>query len=218
MRQAGPGYDVAVAERTLRSQLWISGPLQKKKDVWRNGQAQDVVSLVHEFGGKLDHGCFYAANSFWDPRTEAHIVIGWIHEVGLPDDIRHRQGWSGLLSVPRVLGLMTIPKVSNVRVSALKDITSVHTSADGASTFTVIPLKIESYPTLALRRGRQGGSMGLATPLDLFPHGVTWWQQQPPPPILTFSSLRWECEISVTTCCSRVGFEIGHSKGKLCFR
>ncbi|KAJ5936489.1 Glycoside hydrolase family 32 [Penicillium verhagenii] len=32
------------------------------------------------FAGFFDHGCLYAANSFWDPETSQRIVYGWVTE------------------------------------------------------------------------------------------------------------------------------------------
>ena len=49
--------------RPLRGQLWMSGSLRERK----GGRISGSIDTTYDFGGHLDHGCLYAANSFFDP-------------------------------------------------------------------------------------------------------------------------------------------------------
>lgn len=91
--------------RTVRTQLWMFG------DIVKRGDAGNQVRLVYKYGGFLDHGSYYAANSFVDPVSGRRIVYGWI-----PEDCSlsyaRQKGWNGCLAVPRELFLLRIPNVT----------------------------------------------------------------------------------------------------------
>jgi beta-fructofuranosidase len=188
-------------QRTRRSQLWTAGRFQ------RSVHAQDGL-IALDFGGIFDHGCFYAANSFWDPTVRGHVVVGWITEEDLPDELRYRQGWSGLLSLPRLLGVMTIPRVTHARVSALDGITSVQAIPDTENSFNIVTLKIEPHPNLG--KLRESKVLIELPPFELF--GSVLQQ-----PLLNAQSVCWELEseIAVTRDCERVGLIIDHSEGRV---
>jgi beta-fructofuranosidase len=86
--------------RMSRSQLWMSGSFRTCQD--ETGQSNEV-KMAYEFGGILDHGCYYAANVFQDPRINQTVVFGWSAEDDLDDSLRLRQGWSGALTLPASL-------------------------------------------------------------------------------------------------------------------
>ncbi|KAB5518930.1 glycoside hydrolase family 32 protein [Coniochaeta sp. 2T2.1] len=83
--------------RKEHSQNWVCGEISAN-------------TLEYRFGGCLDHGCFYAANSFIDPSGQ-RIVQGWVTE-HLPPVLTEKQRWSGCLSLPRILGMRQIREVT----------------------------------------------------------------------------------------------------------
>lgn len=108
-RKPRPGGGIQSANRDERAQMFICGDLEKIN----NGS----LSMKFKYGGLLDHGAFYAGNSFWDPVTNTHILWGWIQEDNLSLEMRRRQGWSGVLSFPRALRLITMDCVESALVS-----------------------------------------------------------------------------------------------------
>ncbi|KAI4853830.1 Arabinanase/levansucrase/invertase [Aureobasidium sp. EXF-8845] len=133
--------------RPLRGQLWMSGTLQCNHAV--TSTASSAVQMTYNFGGHLDHGCLYAANSFFDPKTSKHIVWGWITEEDLCDELRHKQGWSGLLSLPREIHLQTIENVVCARKSKLENITSTEIQETSNGTHTVRTLATQPVTSVA---------------------------------------------------------------------
>lgn len=191
--------------RDPRGMMWMSVKASKENQTPGNALA------TFSFAGIFDHGLLYAANSFWDPLTSQRIVYGWILEEDLPDGPRHRQGWSGMISLPRVVRLMTLHNVVKARSSSLESITSIEAIPDAArNTYTIHTLGISPEPRISLlRRGAQRNHI----------EGV---------PLLSSSSLsskcrlplkspRWElqAEFAVGTSARRVGIELGHSEGEL---
>ncbi|KAL2788060.1 glycosyl hydrolase [Aspergillus keveii] len=121
--------------RIQRSQLWMC--------IKENTRSSSSSPMQYAYGGIFDNGLFYAANSFWDPVAEQQVVFGWITEEDLPDDVRAEQGWSSLISFPRVPKLQTIKKVKRARTTAkLSDITSIEAVPDGSGTYTVRTLGV----------------------------------------------------------------------------
>ncbi|KAL5393858.1 hypothetical protein PMIN06_003023 [Paraphaeosphaeria minitans] len=59
------------------------------------------------FGGKLDHGIYYDGNSFWGPIAQHHVIFGWLLEDDLDMQLREEQGWAGVISLPRVLKIIS---------------------------------------------------------------------------------------------------------------
>lgn len=192
--------------RDPRAQLWMS--VKASKEPQNTGSALSTCS----FAGIFDHGLLYAANSFWDPQTSQRIVYGWILEEDLPDGPRHRQGWSGLISLPRAVWLMTLKNVTKARSSALKSITAIEAipSVPGGTTHTVHTLGIKPEPrTSVLRRG--------ARKICIDSISVPALPSTSPECILPLNTSRWElqADLSVGQSTSRVGIKIAHSKGKL---
>lgn len=131
--------------RPARGQLWLSGSLQRPTGT---ASYMGPVEMKYDFGGHLDHGCLYAANSFFDPRTQQQVVWSWITEEDLCDDLRHAQGWSGLLSMPRELRLMTMHHVVAASGSDLSSITSIEREEDGHGSYTIRTLASQPYEPL----------------------------------------------------------------------
>jgi beta-fructofuranosidase len=63
--------------------------------------------LTPSWSGLLDHGCLYAATTFVHEPTKRRILWGWITEDDLAESRYHQQGWSGCMSLPRELVLLT---------------------------------------------------------------------------------------------------------------
>ncbi|KAJ5092275.1 hypothetical protein NUU61_007145 [Penicillium alfredii] len=192
----------ALDKRAARSQLWMSVKPSGE------GNGTDKALATHVFSGIFDHGCYYAANSFWDPKASRQIVYGWITEEDLSDDLRHRQGWSSLISLPRLVRLMTLYHVKKARNSPLDSITSIEAIPESpeAVDFTVHTLGVSTDPRLEhLRQGAQTGhladallSSSLAAAFGNFlPLATSCWEL--------------DAEFLVGQSCARVGFDIAHT-------
>lgn len=191
--------------RPSRGQIWMSGKLRKD-------ETTGSVSIPYSFGGRLDNGCLYAANSFFDPQSQKHIVWGWITEEDLCDDLRHQQGWSGMLSMPRQLYLQTLHNVVGSLVSDLSSITSVKLESEGDGTFVIQTLASMPYQPLIQRLRSSSnaqpshlGSSSLRT--SAIEVGFS-------PENLRSKHWELECSFKISKTCSNVGISIGHSAGE----
>ncbi|KAJ2905645.1 hypothetical protein MKZ38_004720 [Zalerion maritima] len=87
-KEAAPGTTGEMSEfRQTHAQMWMCGQPGRKES--------GGVGMCYQYGGLLDHGTCYATNSFWDPKINRYIAIGWVVEEDLPLELRKRQGWSG---------------------------------------------------------------------------------------------------------------------------
>lgn len=196
---------VAAKKRPGRFPGWMCGELRKPGP---DESSTFKVRMEWLYGGCLDYGALYAASSFWDPQIQAHVTMGWVVEDDISDSIRSKQGWSGCISLPRVLTAFTLHNV--VLTPTLKeqcpgnlDITP---SAEG--TVSVRTLGIRPHPSL---KGLRNGSRELSA-------GVISLSQAPdqgPGSLIPAQSLQWELEGSIRfgASCRRVGIVIGYSKG-----
>ncbi|KJY00062.1 glycoside hydrolase family 32 protein [Zymoseptoria brevis] len=192
--------------RPARGQLWMSGSLQKSSD----DQIPGPVDMTYDYGGHLDHGCMYAANSFFDPRSGKQIVWGWLTEEHLCDELRHAQGWSGILSMPRELRLQTMRHVIASSTSVLSSITSIELEADAHGSHTVRTLAIQPYQSL-IEKLRQGSGVRKSslkrTRLANGDQSVQFSSAQ-------VQSTSWEldCMFQVSRGSSTVGVSIAHTE------
>lgn len=202
--------DPAGPSRPLRGQLWMSGSLKRNHSV--TSSASSPVQMDFGFCGHLDHGCLYAANSFFDPKTSKHIVWGWIIEEDLCDELRREQGWSGLLSLPREMRLQTIENVVYARASKLEDITSIELERNQNGTHTVRTLATEPVISVAklLRRKASCRRARLSQPL---PCRETFNLAFTSDDVRT-SAWELDCSFSVARSCQEIGLQIVHSRGK----
>lgn len=196
--------------RPIRGQLWMSGSI-KSSDA-STSSTKGPVQMQYGFGGHLDHGCLYAANSFFDTKTSKHIVWGWITEEDLCDDLRHKQGWSGLLSLPREIHLQTLENVVGAWKSDLKDITSVESEANSHGTYTVRTLASEPVTSVVdqLRHRASIRRARLSKPLpQQHSHDLAFTSDD-------VQTTAWEldCSFSVSRRCSKIGLQLVHSRGK----
>lgn len=212
---------IAGDHRIQRSQLWMC--IERASSSSRSSQRPSTHLPLTErlFGGILDHGCFYAANYFWDPVTSQHIIFGWITEEDLPDDLRRRQNWSGAISVPRVVKLTTIAGVKRARSSPdLENITSIEATPDddGQGTYTVRTLGLFPDPRLErLRMKAHRTQVPSMTKLCPFQTRTPNQSLDTTFGFLPLKTSRWEldAEIEVGKHCSRVGVVIGYDNGRL---
>ena len=75
--------------RESRGQLWMSGSLRHEQN---DKHLPTPVTMTYDFGGHLDHGCLYAANSFFDAQAQKQVVWGWITGGGSLRQISPRPG------------------------------------------------------------------------------------------------------------------------------
>lgn len=184
-------------KRPDRAQLWIA--------IDAKDSPQDDALTEYAYGGIFDHGLFYAANGFWDPASKQQIVIGWVCEDDLPVDMQIRQGWSGCLSLPRVVALATLQHVSRSSRSALSDLTNIKTipEAGHADLYTVQTLSIKPDPRL--QKLRLGASKHAVSNL---PAGVGRQAHK-----LLLKTAHWEAcgAFSGVGASRRVGVKIHHA-------
>lgn len=196
--------------RPMRGQLWMSGPLQSI--VSSELTHPSIVQIQYGFGGYLDHGCLYAANSFFDNNTSKHVVWGWITEEDLCDDLRRKQGWSGLLSLPREIRLQSMENVIRALKSDLADITSIECEPNSSGTFTVRTLNSEPVQEVA-EKLRQQADIRRAK------NGRPLLQQHSRDLAFTSQDVRtnaWELDCAFHVCerCRTIGIQMFHSTGQ----
>lgn len=126
---------------------WMAGPLR---------QTADGPRMSLEMQGILDHGIFYAANSFEHPITKSRIVWGWLREDGLALERREAKCWAGFQSLPRELFLYRLCNVIGTLKTPLEDIASLKVERNsGAASKDVCTLGIRPLPGLeSLRLGK----------------------------------------------------------------
>ena len=170
--------------RVDHAQMWMCGKLRRG-----DGQA---VTMDYQYGGRLDYGAYYAGNSFWDPKVKRQVILGWIVEEDLPLDLTRRQGWAGMLSLPRVLSVQSLRSVvgtvsgrslDSIASVGLKrendDSATVVASGETIAAYTVTTLCATPDERLAsLRSGPRALSLAdfeRGSELSL-PHGPTAWE------------------------------------------
>lgn len=175
-------------------QLWVCvKPFQTQHGT----QDQSQALTEYLFSGVFDHGCLYAANSFSDPVTERQVVYGWITDDDLPESLRHAQGWSGLISLPRNVHLMTLHHVKRARRSHLDSITSIEVEHTREGEHTIRTLGITPDPRVETLRAKAQRHDLDSTRLD---SGLSV--------PLTTSSWEIDVEIAVSQKCTAVGLDI----------
>ncbi|KAJ5741069.1 hypothetical protein N7493_000941 [Penicillium malachiteum] len=161
-----PGAEKKTKMRAHSAQLWMGGKIDAP-----GGKP----SMTYEYGGRLDHGSFYAANSFWDPVGKKNILFGWILEDDLPEPLREEQGWAGMLSLPRMLELIEMKFVCGTWKSDIEDLVSFEKSQDDQGTYTLRTLAAVPDPRLKKLRGTSlsapksaGDALHFPVPLPCF--------------------------------------------------
>ncbi|KAI5456849.1 glycosyl hydrolase [Mariannaea sp. PMI_226] len=178
--------------------LWIAGRLKAPSE------DNSSTKIQYDYGGLLDNGCFYAANSYEHPIAKTRIVWGWLKEEDLTINRRKTKGWTGYLSLPRELFYLSIPNVVRALETPLADITSVKVVDNSDGTKTLKTLGIRPLPGFAALRttmpqqwfsigGHQAGGTNMTK---------------------LFNSTHWEVEavIRVQAGLKRVGFYVQHNE------
>ncbi|KAK5173249.1 uncharacterized protein LTR77_001930 [Saxophila tyrrhenica] len=131
-----------------KQHLWMSGPLVEE---------DGTVRMEYSSGGYLDHGTYYAANSFVDPKTGRRIVHGWIPEEDISAEFVERKGWNGSLAIPREVFLVRIFRVVKALRSEVPEISGFEqqAEADGSLTLTTLGVRPIHELTNARERCRQ---------------------------------------------------------------
>ncbi|RKU40985.1 hypothetical protein DL546_001686 [Coniochaeta pulveracea] len=185
--------------RTVRAQLWLSGRLDK---------GEEGVEFQPQHGGYLDHGPYYAANSFLDPRSGRRIVHGWMPEEDLPLDAAVKKGWNGSLALPREIFLLRIPKVTGTLRSPLHQIYPFELKAEPDGSTTVLTLGVRLLRELVQLRDACRRVLEHQNPVALpGSHSTGHWT------IADTKSKAWELEatISVNPGCQEVGVHLRHN-------
>ncbi|KAI1378015.1 glycosyl hydrolase [Hypoxylon crocopeplum] len=191
---------IEAPSRTVRSQLWMSGRLVT---------ADDGVRFRYQHGGYLDHGVYYAANSFLDPLSSRRIVYGWIPEEDLTLGAATEKGWNGSLALPREIFLLRIPKVLGALQSSLEDISpfELNTEPDGSTTVLTLGVR----PIGELVRLRDASRQVLKhTATIALPESDLITRRT----IFQTLSPCWELEttIAINLGCQQVGFHLRHNE------
>ena len=186
--------------RAERSLQWMCGSLHALPS--ENGGVEP--KMRYEYGGRFDHGCMYGVNSFFDPVTSKQIAYGWITEEDLPQKLVDRQNWSGMISIPRELTLITVRGVAGALVSDLHEITSIEVTPELDNTFTIRTLGMRAASHVeGLRQGTR--EVPLQGPQILTNAGSCGMDVQ---------TCRFEvaANMAVADGCSRIGMTIYHSQ------
>lgn len=201
------------ARRINRAQNWLCGQVKRQSQNTAN-KGHSLVAFDFKFGGCMDFGCFYAANSFYDPITDTQIVHGWVTEEDLPLNLTDKQKWSGFLSLPRILQMKCIKGVVSCSQSDLKSLDWINCSASSEGTYTVTTLSSSPDPRLSILRRNAKSLPGLPVLLE---SGSENRNSIPLPHLLHFDnkSLEIQASFSVPKDVEQIGVELYLSAGKL---
>ncbi|KAK0390700.1 hypothetical protein NLU13_0203 [Sarocladium strictum] len=122
-------------------QMWLCGSLVKDSA---------NVHMNFRCGGALDYGGIYAFNSFQDPKSCKQVAFGWIVEEDLSEEQRNLQGWSGFLSIPRIIQLQRLNHVVRALKSDLQAIKNMDVVEEGDRNEQAKPTSVERPPTYTL--------------------------------------------------------------------
>lgn len=203
------------AQKTQRSnkiQNWLCGQPTLMAQTSAEGIKSQSLSFEFRFGGRLDYGLYYAANSFYDPMTNSQIVHGWILEEDLPLHLVNKQGWSGTLSLPRIIKVAQIKNVIASSCSDLKSLEWLHCTPHLDGTYSVTTLTSSPDPRLSILRQKEAHLSSTPMINDGSGSGIR--------NSLGFLSLKarhFEAEISlsVPSTSEQIGFILYHSAGKV---
>lgn len=134
-------------KRTVRQQLWMCGDLINH---------DDGIKMKYRYGGILDHGSYYAANSFHDPRSGKRIVHGWIPEEDCTSEFATAKGWNGSLALPREVFLLSIPGASRALRTPLSELAYVEAKRNDNGLYDILTLGIK--PLDELKKLRESSS------------------------------------------------------------
>ncbi|KAH8122425.1 beta-fructofuranosidase [Trichoderma asperellum] len=143
---------VSKAQRSNKIQNWLCG-----QPVLTESVESQALRFEFRFGGRLDYGLYYAANSFYDTITDSRIVYGWILEEDLPLHLAKKQGWSGMLSLSRILKMRQIKNVVAACYSDLRSLDWLHCTPNLDGSYSVTTLTSSPDPRLSSLRQKELG-------------------------------------------------------------
>jgi beta-fructofuranosidase len=198
--------------RSDHVQNWLCGRIVSHEDDTSSlgnieKSSNTKVGMEFQFGGCLDFGCYYAGNSFHDPVTNQRIIHGWVQEEDLPDSLVAKQKWSGLLALPRVLGMQCIQSVVAAIQSDLHTLDWINCSQEADETWTVTALTCSPDPRLSTLRQRD---RRVASPLSVLSGNM----ENRPLLLLEARHIEAQASFAVSKSSERTGIIIYHSAGK----
>lgn len=192
-------HPTGVLSRTVRAQLWMSGELIR---------TEDGVKFRYERGGHLDHGPYYAANSFLDPVSNRRIVYGWIPEEDITLEAAKRKGWNGSLAIPREIFLLRVPNVEKALGSNLSEIYPFESKVEPDGSTTIFTLGVRPIDEMTRLRDASSWVLNLE-PAMMLPETDGLVHRT----VFQTKSASWELEatISIQPGCETVGFHLRHN-------
>lgn len=133
--------------------------------------------------GMVDYGCLYAATTFLHGPTQRRLLWGWITEDDLAESRYDQQGWSGCMSLPREMFMLTYKGIDK----------SVAVDEDLKHTFQMEEER--GKPSLKLQTL---GSRPAEEALALRQGADHFIVQQPTPGPLPVQSKSFELEVDIT--------------------
>lgn len=187
---------IDLPQRVVRWALWMCGKLIKRQDA--------SICFEYEFSGILNHGCYYAANSFFDPVVNRRVVWGWLPEEDVRPEYCQSKGWNGCLAMPHEVFLFEIYHVVRALRSPLGDISCMSTQQESGSLATLRSLGIKPLrEKLQLRKGLAFSRSNLSLPVLKSHAWKTSVQSQ---------QFGLQATINIGPGTDRVGFYIRHNQ------
>ncbi|KAK8062826.1 Arabinanase/levansucrase/invertase [Apiospora hydei] len=156
--------------RRDHKQMWLCGKLRQPGQQEQGQGQQQPVEMAYRYGGFLDHGCYYAGNSFCEPKSQRHIILGWLVEEDLPLQRRQAQGWSGMLSLPRMLKLQRLENVFEPDDSKMEKLKSFGVHQTAPQTYALTTLcAVPAGRLQQLRRNHQSLAPQILLPTTTHP-------------------------------------------------
>ncbi|OQU98209.1 Glycosyl hydrolase family 32 domain-containing protein [Cladophialophora immunda] len=198
--------------RSATSLQWMCGALQSTDVMISDtGTQTKLPKMNYQFGGRFDFGLLYAATTFRDPLGDKQVVWGWITEEDLPQALVDKQGWSGMVSLPREVTLLTLKGVTGTLRSRLQNITSIEVEREESTdreqqTFKIRTLGISPAPCIQSLRNSARKVSPTSHSQGLNPEGDTFMDIQ---------THRFEfiSTLSLSRACKRIGLSIFHTAG-----
>jgi beta-fructofuranosidase len=201
------------AQRSNKIQNWVCGRPKLTKQMPTESAKSQALEFEFRFGGRLDYGLYYAANSFYDPVTDSRIVHGWILEEDLPAHLAKKQGWSGTLSLSRILKMRQIKNVVATSRSDLSCLDWLHCVPNLDGSYSVTALTSFLDPRLSILRQKEI-NLSSSTPTV---NGCSYLNTQNTLGFLALKTGQFEAEISLSVppTSEQIGLILYHSDGKI---
>ncbi|KAH8555838.1 putative beta-Fructufuranosidase [Umbelopsis sp. PMI_123] len=167
--------------------------------------AQGEPKTAPLFSGILDHGCYYAAITLFDPVGRRRILWGWIPEDDITSHQCALQGSAGCLGLPRELFDLSKPHVVRPMHSNVKELSNCSTVNDKEGTFTVTTLAIR--PLNDLTKLRQDSSFRIIS-------DICFASTSPVRQELGIKSCSWDIsvDVQISELLEEVGLSVCHNK------